>query len=272
MSGIQVRVRELAGWGFDEYEFRSDTIDSEILSRAARLAGERPPFQEEDVLLELESAQLGEFLVRCATRPDLLVEMCGLSWSLGVVDLRPLIAFQRRLSFRELAPIPTPARGDWPGLLALSFGPNEPVECSVIKDAVARAVVMCTENPNLQCRFTGDPTVPLNISMGSPFFEVACLRDRWFLRDGYHRAYALLKAGVFEAPAVIVQARTIEELGATWPWFFSEEILFSARPPRVLDFLDDALVVEYDRPSLIKTLRITLEETLTLAPSLGEQS
>jgi hypothetical protein len=34
-------------------------------------------------------------------------------------------------------------------------------------------------------------------------------------------------------------------------------------PPRVTDFLDDALILEYDRPPLIKTLRVTMEETLS---------
>jgi hypothetical protein len=97
------------------------------------------------------------------------------------------------------------------------------------------------------------------------------LRGRWFLRDGYHRAYSLLQAGVYEVPAIIVQARTIEELGATHPWFFPEEILFSETPPRVCDFLDDDLVFEYNRPPLIKTLRITMEETLAPEDISGER-
>jgi hypothetical protein len=71
-------------------------------------------------------------------------------------------------------------------------------------------------------------------------------------------------------PAVIVEAKTLEGLGATQPWFFSEEILFSSTPPRVLDFLDDALVIEYKRPQLIKTLRITIEESFVPAASSGE--
>jgi hypothetical protein len=91
---------------------------------------------------------------------------------------------------------------------------------------------------------------------------VAQYRDRWFLRDGYHRAYDLLRANIFRVPAVIVYARTLDELGATQPWFFNEETLFSATPPRVLDFLDDALVLEYSRPLLVKTVSVTIEESL----------
>ena len=31
------------------------------------------------------------------------------------------------------------------------------------------------------------------------------------------------------------------------PWFFPEEVILSPTPPRVTDFLDDKLVLEYDR-------------------------
>jgi hypothetical protein len=41
-------------------------------------------------------------------------------------------------------------------------------------------------------------------------------------------------------------------------------VLLSAAPPRVIDFLDGALVIEYHRSPLVKTLRITVEETYTL--------
>jgi hypothetical protein len=91
---------------------------------------------------------------------------------------------------------------------------------------------------------------------------VAQYHDRWFLRDGYHRAYDLLQANIFRVPAVIVYATTLEELGATRPWFFNEETLFSATPPRVIDFLNDALTLEYNRPLLIKTVSVTIEESL----------
>ena len=272
MTGTAVRVRELAGWGLDEYEFRPKIVDDAKLSKATLIAAKRSPFESENALVVHENAQLCEALLLHATREDLLAEMSGLSWFLGVVDLRPLVAFQRRLSFHPgLRQLRVPLRRDWHGLLALTFGPTKSVACEMIHDDASRTLIFRAENPNLQFRVTNDAAFPLSIHTGSPFFEVACLRGRWFLRDGYHRAYALLKAGVFEVPAVIVQAETIEELGATQPQFFSEEVLFSEAPPNVLDFLNDDLVLEYDRPSLTKTLRITMEQTLTLSPSIGEQ-
>jgi broad specificity phosphatase PhoE len=124
------------------------------------------------------------------------------------------------------------------------------------------AIVLRSSNPNLQLRVTQDPSTPVAVHTGSPFFEVAQYAGRWFLRDGYHRAYNLLRSGVFQLPAVIVRARTIGELGAVQPRFFSENTLLSQHPPFVSDFLDDHLTIQYDRPPTIKTLRITMDESV----------
>ena len=156
-------------------------------------------------------------------------------------------------------------------MLALSFGLPKSIKYEITHSRSIQTVVLRSDNPDLHFRISSDPASPLSVHGGGPFFEVACFRDRWFLRDGYHRAYSLLKDQVFKVPAVIVQAATIEELGANQPWFFSEDVLFSDAPPRIIDFLSDDLVLEYERPALIKTLRIMIEESLKPATFTGEQ-
>ncbi len=106
-----------------------------------------------------------------------------------------------------------------------------------------------------------------NFTVAVHFFEVADFGGRWFLRDGYHRAYRLLRAGIVHFPSIIIRARTLAELGPVQPWFFSEETLFNPTPPRVIDFLDDDLTIEYTRPRLLKTLRVTIEESIEPARS-----
>ncbi len=127
-------------------------------------------------------------------------------------------------------------------------------------------ISLYSNNPDLQLRLTMESgygnSLPFGLHGGCPFFEVAELRGRWFLRDGYHRAYRLLQAGVYCVPAVVLHARTIEELGATEPWFFNESQLFSDRPPHVMDFLDEELTLRYKRAALRKLIRIRIEETL----------
>lgn len=273
MNPSSVHVRELAAWGLDVYEYRPDSFELRNVAAPDRNPGRRSPLQQSNVLLDHDFADLREAFLAQAERSDLLAEMTGLTWSLGVVDLRLLVAFQRRLFFSsEMFLPPIPAAQDWPALLALTFAPAQLVKYGMSHDAASQVLLLRSNNPNLHVRIAGDVNSPLRIHAGSPFFEVAYFRDRWFLRDGYHRAFAFLRAGVFEVPAVIVEAKTIEELGAVKPWFFSEEVLFSADPPRVLDFLDDNLILEYDRPPLIKTLRITVDEIFTAAFPTGEES
>jgi hypothetical protein len=273
MNLSSVHVRELAAWGLDVYEYRPDSFELRNVALPGRNPTRRSPLQQSNVLLDKDSPVLRDAFLTQAERPDLLAEMKGLAWSLGVVDLRSLVAFQRRLFFTsEMFLPPTPAAKDWPSLLALTFAPAQPVKYDISQDPASQVLLLRSNNPNLHVRITGDVISPLRIHAGSPFFEVACFRDRWFLRDGYHRAFAFLRARVFEIPAVIVRAKTLEELGAAQPWFFSEDVLFSADPPRVTDFLDDHLILEYDRPPLIKTLRITIDATFTSAFRTGEQS
>jgi hypothetical protein len=271
MSYTQVRVRELAGWGLDDYEFRPESFEQDKVLTATNLATQRVLSKTSAVLLGPETSGLGEAFVDLSSRSDLIAEMIGLEWSLGVVDLRALIAFQRRLFFNpDIPEFEIPSSKDWPALLSLCFGSPKPVQCDLIEDTATKSLVLRSTNPNLHIRLTADIACPINLHSGSPFFEVACLRDRWFLRDGYHRACALLEAGVFEVPAVIINAKTIEELGATEPWFFPEGVLFSAAPPYVCDFLNDNLILEYERPPLMKTIRISMEEILAPITLTGE--
>ena len=272
MSAPMVKIRELAAWGLDDYEYRPKVLASEKLGDASRRIKNRPPAKQSNVLLETPEPLLN-LLTSHAERPDLLAEMSGLSWSLGVVDIRYLIAFQRRLSFRpDSTPVTVPAEQDWPALVNLAFGAAKPIKYELTHDRSTRTLILRSSNPNLHIATTNDVAFPLSIRTSGPFFEVACFRDRWFLRDGYHRAYALLRAGIYEVPAVIVKTSTMEELGASQPWFFPEKILFSDNPPHLVDFLEDDLVLEYTRPALIKTLRITMEEILAPATPKGEPS
>lgn len=255
---------ELIAWDLDTYAFRPHALDP---FQAQHSLKERPSRERASALLADGVSQLRDALDLQSTRPDLEAEMRDLDWHLGVVDLRILIAFQRRLTFNPtVAPLAVPDPADWEALLQIAFA--QPNSISYKSTQQGNTITFRSPNPNLHLRPTQDPVCPLEIHAGSPFFEVALYRDRWFLRDGYHRAYTLLQAGIFHLPAVIVNARTIEELGATKPRFFSEEILFSTRPPMVTDFLDPALTTTYTRPPTITTIYVSWEETVAPAGDL----
>jgi hypothetical protein len=271
-----VTVHELIAWGLDEYEYRysgahlSEGQFAAISDQAARTLSEQSSDDSSEVLLKEETRKIQHLLAAHSQRVELRHEYEGLEWTLGVVDLRHVLAFQRRLVFDpefELSPVPK--QEDWPALVSFSLGSARSVAYSMVsRKTDDRGVEFCLQsnNPDLQLRpvvgAQPDEARPFSLYGGSPFFEVAEFRQRWFLRDGYHRAYRLLRAGVHRVPAVVIHARTMDEVGATQPWFFNEEPLFSSRPPRVVDFLDDDLVLRYQRQRFRKTIRIRIEESL----------
>ena len=259
-----IRTIELVAWDFDAYKPRPESFALGKPVKAQGLVFKRRLDHCSSALCEEETRLLRDIFDKQLSRHDLQAEMRGLDWSLGVVDLRRLLAFQRRLSFDSTLPAMTvPSQGDWGGLSEIAFASPNPVVCDVSHNSEKKTVTLQSSNPNVQLRVTQDPAMPVAVYAGSPYFEVAQYAGRWFLRDGYHRAYNLLRAGIFRLPAVIVRARTLEELGAVQPRFFSEAILLSEHPPMVTDFLNESLTIEYDRHPIIKTLRITMEEIFT---------
>jgi hypothetical protein len=269
-------VHELIAWELDEYPYRKSAIGLRQEEFAKRVEGAQQRLAEREchascpALLAEESKSLHHLLSECTQRSDLQAEYEGLDWRLGVVDLRRLLAFQRRLVFSARRHTsPTPQQDNWSQLVSLTLGLQRSTQHYFVRNSSATGdldISLHSNNPDLQMRLSPDAGrgghLPFSLYGGTPFFEVAELRGRWFLRDGYHRAYRLLQAGVHRIPAVVIYTRTIGELGATEPWFFSEEQLFSDRPPRVMDFLNKNLVLRYERKALHKVIRIRVEESL----------
>jgi hypothetical protein len=276
----QVTIRELAGWDLDVYPWREHIAGTPAFTQSVTDAKHFIATRtisdgglRSGALLLEETERHKALLASQRMQPAMQDEMHGLDWSLGAVDLRRLIAFQRRLVLDpEHPPVAIPQQHDWQELCDLAFAGQRSLRhdvCRSSSDEHAIELRLHSWNPDLRI-VQSKPThgtdskdaLPLRLTGGSPFFEVASYRGRWFLRDGYHRAFAMLRAGVQVGFAVVVAARTLEELGAVGPWFFGEETLFSNRPPMVTDFLRDACVLQYDRPRLRKTITVRIEESL----------
>jgi hypothetical protein len=276
LSSAKVDIHELIAWGFDEYPYRSVAKDlheettSKQMEQAQQRLAEREPYVSCPALLAQETEKIKDSLITFERNANLSEEYKGLDWTLGVVDLRRLLAFQRRLVFDPASrALPTPGQDDWSQLITFAMGPARGTEHRIVRNRDATdglEVSLHSGNPDLQLRLNPGAECsdlsPLSLYGGSPFFEVAEFHGRWFLRDGYHRAYRLLQAEVHRVPAVVIFARTIEELGATGSYFFAEDQLFSDRPPRVTDFLEDDLVLRYQRVAFRKVIRIRIEESL----------
>lgn len=228
MSPRHLEIRELAAWGFDEPVDRGSLTPEQIQNAACharRTLTRREPHQAESPISVQQSRHLANLL---ATRKNVVAEsgqFDGLAWELAVVDLRHLIAFQRRVGFAD------------EDRFCIKYG--------------------TTFHQLLNL------ALPIHAPSRSPYMEVASYGGRWFLRDGYHRSFRLLKQGLSLVPAVEVHAETLAQMGAVGSQFFSEEVLFSKRPPMVTDFLDDAITLRYLRPHREKVAQ-TLDEPVQI--------
>jgi hypothetical protein len=212
MSPRHLKIRELTAWGFDHPVDRGLRAEEQLRNaafRAQRRMAARSPYPADSPLSVEETEELASVL---AARKDTVAssgEFDGLTWELSIVDLRKLIAFQRRIRF------------DLPDSRRIHRG--------------ARSQQLL------------DLALPLHARSSSPYMEVASYRGRWFLRDGYHRSFRLLKQGVWLVPCVVVYAETLAQMGAVGSRFFSQEVLFSEHPPMVTDFLEEEVTVGYCR-------------------------
>ncbi len=103
MSSLNVDVRELIAWELDEYPYRNSAMDlgraglAKKVERAQKKVAERGCCANRPALLAEETGTINYLLAEYMQRSDLQAEYEGLDWTLGIVDLRSLLAFQRRL-------------------------------------------------------------------------------------------------------------------------------------------------------------------------------
>lgn len=263
---LRNEIVELAAWGLDESTERDHAIASEELARrqqqARQLIESQPDWNNTNALLSDLPKDCSILLSKHGNRDDLKAEFDGLDWHVGVVDLRRLISFQRRLVLAQPDSAEPRDAVDWSARVDIAFPWRRRSEFT--HDINRAGLTLSSANPDLTLRLkhSGDASeaFAIDVHHGSPFMEVGCYRGRWFLRDGYHRAYRLLRSQTFEVPAVVIHARSLEELGSNQEWFFPERILFSRRPPAVTDFLSDDLVLRWGRPARRKVVRVTITE------------
>jgi hypothetical protein len=74
------------------------------------------------------------------------------------------------------------------------------------------------------------------------FVSVAEYRGRYILRDGYHRAYAFLRAGAVSVPAFV--RRFGDDESPFRSGMLPEEVYCGDRPPTLQDYHDDAVAAD----------------------------
>ena len=242
------------------------------LARAALAA--RPAYEPQPAIVPLDDPRIAA----AQARADLKAEFWSMAWTVGFVDLREVLTFQKLVSTEGLDARVAPAVDDTAALFELCLPSVRPTYPTAnFKDHDGKTFTISSLNPNLriagadlqEIQLSADPSIPsramraivLVLSMGSPYLQIARWSGRTFVRDGYHRAAGLLAKGVHIVPAVIIEARSWKEVvGTAESGALPYDLLFGERPPRLADFWDESVAADGLQPAVRKVVRIRGEE------------
>jgi hypothetical protein len=244
------RSRALLAWlSADQVAWlRDGGGDPGAVERARAALKRRPAGVDQSGLIEpwpQELAQHGEAL----RASDGAKPMFERGWELAVVgDLRQVVAAQPTVFSDEVegdSVIPEP--GDLEAIARLTLPLSPPsAELPAHFDEDTQTWSISSPSPNLRITgtFSGEVRpdvlgVGFLLELLPSFVSVAGFRGRWVLRDGYHRCYRLLAAGVVRVPAFVRHFGDDESLFRSG--MLPEHVYCGERPPTLADYHDDTV-------------------------------
>jgi hypothetical protein len=164
-------------------------------------------------------------------------------WRIALVDLRRVCAVQPTI-FTDVE-LPDVDPDDLESIARVTLRLPSPQQFRARYDDANRTWTVPVESPNLRIsrQFQtelepGEIGFGFAVRLSSSYLRVARLRDRYLMRDGYHRALALLGRGINVVPALVGEFVTPREL-QLGRGMLPSEIWTGSRPPLLPDFLDD---------------------------------
>ncbi len=173
-----------------------------------------------------------------------------------LIDLGQVIGAQKQIVVGEaMDRVAGAAAADLLGIarVTLPLPKREPISWNF--DAQRNAFVLNSPNQNLRVVGHFNSTVGgetpgvvfdsfgFALSYQRSYMQVASIGGRLLLRDGYHRAYGLLRAGIRHVPAFVREFSAWEE--ASLPaGLLPPEVCLGMRPPMLTDYLDDAVAID----------------------------
>jgi hypothetical protein len=199
-----------------------------------------------------------------------------MQWRSAIVDLSRVLSFQKLISVEGLGDrLKHVSESNFEALLETCLPRQQPLPpLGALTDADGRGFTISSINPNLRiagaqlsdAMVAPRPDIPavkmqavtIFVSMGTSYLQVVQYRDRFFVRDGYHRAAGLVHLGITKVPCIYIEAKTFEEVGCP-PGSFSYEVLFGERPPLLVDFWSGE-ACDVDQLATRKVIRVRGEE------------
>jgi hypothetical protein len=240
---------------------RLQDIPEQQLARARRAreaVASRPAGVDQADIVQEPPEALGEHLAELHKHP-VAAELLGDGWQPALVDLSRVCATQAYVYTDDAVERTMGISADDIAALAqvtLPPAAGSPPRASF--DAAKQAFVFSSPNPNLRVvdRFEqqlerGVAVYGFVVRVMPSFLLVAGINGRYILRDGYHRAYGMLKRGINVVPAFVRDFGKLEEI--TVPaGMLPHDVFLGDRPPRLCDYLDESVTAEVLLPAAEK--------------------
>jgi len=249
------------------------TAIREQIARARASVQSRPKAAAGDPVVDEGDRSL---LDQVAARPELRASIPDAPWTIEWVDMTRVMSIQKMITTDGLDLRVAGVKDDPMALVELCLPAGQPVApLGGFMDQDGLGFTTSSLNPNLrlagsqvsEALVSPSPSVPPQkmqaitffVSLNTSYVQVARYQGRCFLRDGYHRAVGLLRAGTTRVPAVVIDAPTFQYVVPT-PGLFDHEIAFSDHPPMLTDFWDDTVAVQAQQPAVRTVLRIQAQK------------
>jgi hypothetical protein len=232
----------------------------------ARLAREavaaRPAGADQQHLVAAPPPELAEHVERLrAQRASAAMFTEG--WDIALVDLTRVCAFQPWVfadsaveRVQEVKP------EDVRSIATVTLPTDQSTIVRAQFDQAKQAFVIASPNPNL--KVTGSfammvqeaqaPGYVFTVNVMPSFVQVARFQGRYFLRDGYHRAFGLLDRGVTHAPVFLRDFDAVENLAP--PGMLPQAAYLGDRPPLLRDYHDELVAASVRLPAHQKMIVI----------------
>jgi hypothetical protein len=252
-QGLTRPARALIGWmpsAQGEMVLQGNAFGQEAtpeVREAARLACEAVAARETGVdqgnLITDPPSELDAYIARLRESTaggDMFKE----GWRVAVADLTRVCAFQPYVFADNAAERVEDVKvDDIEAIAAVSLPVEAPEPPRVQFDPARQAYIVLSPNPNLRIigQFqTAVQEVPGATGLGflvrvmPSFMQVVNFEGRYFLRDGYHRAFGLLGRGITQVPVFTRTMDAIEEV--TPQGMLPQAAYLGERPPLLPDY------------------------------------
>lgn len=201
----------------------------------------------------------GDRVAKLEAEPTFKEQLQGVrSHEWTFIELSKLRCFQQNLNLEyvrdlvEHAPGPNDVEGMLRFCLPL-LSERPKIEIPIGFNSTTNTYTIISEN--LDFRILGsvggeaqDPTgikrpfVGFLYGLGLPQLSVAEYRGAYLIKNGYHRAFALLEAGHTTAPVLLVHAGSYAAAGGAMPGFLPGDLVLSSKPPLLADYQTPAAI------------------------------